>query len=151
MIHNILKIQSVYSKSYICTLSSQGYLTFSTHHLQLFQNSAAKILTRTKKHNHTTPILAHLHWLMVAYRVDLKILLITLKAQRGLAPRFLVNLLVPYVPSRSLRASDASFLVVPRSKYIHRGDKAFAVRAPKLWNDLPEIRAANSVSTFIAF
>ena len=34
-------------------------------------------ITRTKKHDHITPVLASLHWLPVSFRIDFKILLIT--------------------------------------------------------------------------
>lgn len=44
--------------------------------------------------------------------------------------------------------SAVLFLVVLRSRWIHLDDGAFVVRALRLWNDLPEIRAANSVSSF---
>ncbi|KAF7648774.1 hypothetical protein LDENG_00152180, partial [Lucifuga dentata] len=43
--------------------------------LQLIQNSAARLLTKTKKREHITPVLATLHWLPVSYRIDFKVLL----------------------------------------------------------------------------
>ena len=55
----------------------------SLSHLQLIQNSAARILTPTRKHGHISPILASLHELPVAFRIDFNILLITYKAHRG--------------------------------------------------------------------
>ncbi len=48
--------------------------------LQYIQNSAARILTRTKCSAHITPILADLHWLTVAYRIKCKILQLNFKA-----------------------------------------------------------------------
>uniref|UniRef100_A0A8C2CQF5 Reverse transcriptase domain-containing protein n=1 Tax=Cyprinus carpio TaxID=7962 RepID=A0A8C2CQF5_CYPCA len=39
------------------------------HKLQLVQNSAARIITRTSSIEHITPVLYHLHWLPVKYRV----------------------------------------------------------------------------------
>lgn len=37
----------------------------------------------------------------------------------------------------------------PESRLTTRGDRAFAVRAPRHWNDLPdEIRLSESVSSF---
>lgn len=52
--------------------------------LQVVQNSAARILTRTRIRDHIT--LESLHWLPVRFRVDLKILMLTYKALHGLAP-----------------------------------------------------------------
>ena len=40
--------------------------------LQLVQNAAARVLTKTKKFDHITPILKSLHWLPVSQRIDLK-------------------------------------------------------------------------------
>lgn len=45
-----------------------------------------------------------------------------------------------------LKSSEASLLGVPRSRLIHKGERAFAVRALRLWNELSEeVRALNSV------
>lgn len=38
--------------------------------LQTVQNPAARFLTRTKKYDHNTPVLASLHWLPVCFRID---------------------------------------------------------------------------------
>uniref|UniRef100_A0A3B3C1C6 Reverse transcriptase domain-containing protein n=1 Tax=Oryzias melastigma TaxID=30732 RepID=A0A3B3C1C6_ORYME len=47
--------------------------------LQLLQNSAARVLTRTRGREHITPILKLLHWLPVKFRIDFKILLLVYK------------------------------------------------------------------------
>ncbi len=39
--------------------------------LQLIQNTAARILTRTRKSEHITPVLRSLHWFPVTFRIDL--------------------------------------------------------------------------------
>ncbi len=44
--------------------------------LQIVQNAAARVLTRTRKYDH---IMSTLHWLPIKHRIDLKILLITSK------------------------------------------------------------------------
>ncbi|KAI2647424.1 RNA-directed DNA polymerase from mobile element jockey [Labeo rohita] len=54
--------------------------------LQLVQNAAARVLTRTKKYDHISPVLSTLHWLPIKHRIDFIILLITYKALNGLAP-----------------------------------------------------------------
>jgi hypothetical protein len=63
----------------------------SLQRLQLIQNSAARVLTRTKKSDHITPILAQLHWLPVNYRIDFKILMLVFKALNGLSPNNIVT------------------------------------------------------------
>ena len=117
--------------------------------LQLIQNTAARLLTHTRRSDHITPVLAALHWLPVSFRIDFKILLLVFKALNGQAPAYILEMLTPYEPDRSLRSSDRALLMVPKSRLVTKGDRAFAVRAPKLWNALPEgLRLANSVSSF---
>ena len=113
------------------------------------QNAAARLLTNTKKRDHITPVLATLHWLPVVFRIDFKILLITFKAQKGLAPLYISELLPPYDPPCGLRSAGKGLLKVCTATYVTKGDRAFAVRAPKLWNDLPEkIRLTDSLTSF---
>uniref|UniRef100_A0AAY4A612 Uncharacterized protein n=1 Tax=Denticeps clupeoides TaxID=299321 RepID=A0AAY4A612_9TELE len=38
--------------------------------LQLVQNAAARVLTRTRKFDHITPVLQSLHWLPIKFRID---------------------------------------------------------------------------------
>ena len=59
--------------------SGNSLLTGITDHslrkLQLAQNAAARILTKTRKFDHITPILKDLHWLPVRERINFKLLL----------------------------------------------------------------------------
>ena len=45
--------------------------------LQRVQNAVARKVTTTSKREHITPVLAELHWLPVAARIDFKIAVIT--------------------------------------------------------------------------
>ena len=117
--------------------------------LQLVQNAAARLLTGKKKRDHITPVLAALHWLPVSFRIDFKLLLFVFKAQNGLAPPYLCELIEPYVPPRPLRSADQLLLVDPGATCRTRGDRAFAVAGPQLWNALPlHIRSAQSLGIF---
>ncbi len=132
-----------------CNALFIGLPATSIARLQYIQNSAARILTRTKHSAHITPILADLHWLPVAYRIKFKILLLTFKALNGLAPYYLCNLLLPYSPPRSLWSSDSRLLAIPRYRLSSMGGQSFSVVAPKLWNSLPRsLCLANSLSEF---
>lgn len=73
-----------------------------TERLQLIQNSAARLLTRTKRREHISPVLAALHWIPVTFRIDFKVLLLIYKALNGLRPSYIANSLVKYLPSRTL-------------------------------------------------
>ena len=121
----------------------------SIHRLQLIQNSAARLLTGTRKFDHITPVLASLHWLPIPYRINFKILLTTYKAKSGLAPSYIIDLISPYIPSRTLRSSSKLLLDPKNCKLKSKGGRAFSTRAPILWNSLPlQIKAAESVPIF---
>lgn len=117
--------------------------------LQLVQNAAARLLLGLRKRDHITPALRNLHWLPVKFRVDFKILMFVYKALSGLAPKYISDLLHPYSPTRALRSSDQLLLTVPRCRYKSKGDHAFSVRGPKLWNSLPlYVRSSSSLAIF---
>ena len=61
--------------------------------LRLVQNTAARIVTLTKRFDHITPIMFQLHWLLLNYRIHFKILLLVFKCLNGLAPTYLSDLL----------------------------------------------------------
>ena len=116
---------------------------------QRIQNSAARMVTRTKNHEHITPILKKLHWLPIKKRILYKILLLTFKSLNGLAPDYLRDLLVDYKPSRTLRSSSKHLLFVPKVRTKYYGGRAFSTCAPKYWNSLPtNIKQASSVEMF---
>ena len=116
--------------------------------LQLIQNVAAGVITRTKKYEHITPVLKDLHWLPVRERITFKLLLLTYKAQHNLAPAYLSDLLTTYKPTRSLRSESKHLLCIPKAKS-KKGSRAFCIAAPTHWNDIPqEIRTAPTVDTF---
>ena len=132
-----------------CNALYMGATEASIARLQLVQNAAARLLTNSRKYDHITPILASLHWLPVHFRIHFKVILFVFKALNGLAPLYLAELIQPYIPNRSLRSADQQLLAVPRARLKGRGERAFAVAAPKLWNALPlHVRQAPSLSLF---
>ncbi len=52
--------------------------------LQMVQNAAARVLTRTRTYDHISPVMSTLHWLPIKHRKDFTNLLITYKALNGL-------------------------------------------------------------------
>jgi len=117
--------------------------------LQSVQNIAARVITRTHVRDHITPILMDLHWLPVRWRIHYKVLLQAYKAQHGLAPNYISELLQPYQPSRALRSATDSHLLLEPMTRSSWGDRAFSKAAPVLWNALPRsIRTAESLNCF---
>ena len=59
--------------------------------LQSVMNTAARLVTRTRKFDHITPVLQDLHWLPIESRSKFKILLLVYKCLYGLAPKLFVK------------------------------------------------------------
>ena len=117
--------------------------------LQSVQNTAARIVTLTKKFDHITPVLIQLHWLPVHFRILFKVLLLVYKALNGMAPLYITELLSYRTCSRTLRSTDQKLLAVPKSRLKTYGDRAFSVAAPKLWNELPlDLRSLDTINLF---
>ena len=124
--------------------------------LQRIQNTAARLVTRTKKSDHISPILQSLHWLQIQDRNIFKVLLLIFKINHNLAPPYLQDLVSLRSAStssttRRLRSATTANLQLssgPRTNTRY-GDRAFSSLAPKLWNNLPvSIRQANTLDSF---
>ena len=117
--------------------------------LQRVLNCAARIVFKSNKYDHITPLLKELHWLPIEQRIKFKILLITFKALNKQAPNYITDLLIPYKPSRSLRSSTRNFLMKPVFNLKAYGGRCFVLASAVLWNDLPQsIKDSQSVETF---
>lgn len=117
--------------------------------IQIVQNNAARVITRTNRRQHITPILHDLHWLPVRQRVEYKVLLLVYKSLHGLAPQYICDLLSAYQPTRTLRSSSSGRLVEPRTRLKTVGDRAFSTYAPRSWNKLDNnIKNATSFRCF---
>ena len=117
--------------------------------LQLIQNNAARIVTRSKKNEHVTPLLKRLHWLPIRSRIQYKVCLLAFKCLHGKAPAYLAEMLTPYEPARTLRSGSLGLLTVPQARLKTAGDRSFKVAAPRIWNTLPEdLRNCHELDAF---
>ena len=131
-----------------CNTLYAGLTKQMLNKLKLIQNAAARIVTRTSKCNHITPVLKSLHWLPVKQRIEFKILLLVYKSLNGLAPPYISDLISFYDPARCLRSSSKCLLTTPRIN-TNAAHGAFSYCAPTLWNSLPlELRSSQSVLSF---
>uniref|UniRef100_A0A8C2CFE3 Complement component 5 n=1 Tax=Cyprinus carpio TaxID=7962 RepID=A0A8C2CFE3_CYPCA len=126
-----------------------GISKSQTARLQIVQNAAARFLKGKRKFDHATPLLRSLHWLPINFRIDFKILLLVFESLNDLASSYLSDLLHPYLPTRGLRSKDKFLLQIPTTRLKSRGNRAFEVAGPTLWNKLPlHIRSASTLSEF---
>ena len=93
--------------------------------LQNVQNTAARVVTRTSRFSHITPILKELHWLPIQYRVQYKILTHTCKALHGQSPGYIKKLLNVYMPRRYSRSQNNHLILeVPKSRTATYSDRS---------------------------
>ena len=117
--------------------------------LQRIQNSAARVITLSKKSSHITPILQELHWLPVSCRIVYKLLLFVFKSLKDSAPAFIDDLLEPYNPPRKLHSDNYLSPLIDSKSNRSWGDRSFSHAAPRLWNQLPS--SVKSLVSLIQF
>ena len=139
----------VTSKVNYCNSLLYGVPKYLLQRLQRVLNYAARIVFKSNKYDHITPLLRELHWLPIQQRIEFKILLMTFKALNKQAPTYLTDLLISYTPSRSLRSSSKNLLKIPMYNLKSYGGRSFALASAVLWNSLPQsLRYFQSVETF---
>ena len=117
--------------------------------LQCVQNMAAKVVLQADKY--ARECMKNLHWFPICKRVEHKVLTIVYKCTRGIAPKYIQDLLKECIPIRpALHSGNSSTkLVIPRVTRQTFVARAFSVCGPSLWNSLPaEITVAPTVDQF---
>ena len=79
--------------------------------LQRFQNTAARLVTLSRKCTHITPILKQLHWLPIEQRIIFKISMSVFKIIHGVSPAYLCSLVNLYEPLRGNMRSANKLLL----------------------------------------
>jgi hypothetical protein len=124
--------------------------------LQCVQNSLARIVTRSSKFSHITPVLRSLHWLPIKYRIRFKTATIIYKFIHTGIPTYFNSHLARYTCAVNTRRGSPEhlYLHVPLYKPTINKSKvhfqnSLSYDGPSLWNSLPhEIRSAPSLSIF---
>ena len=118
--------------------------------IQRVQNAAVKVVTKTRKHDHVTPLLAKLYWLPIKDCILFKLLLLTCKALQNKGSIYLKELFLLHHPSPNLCSEmDPLLLNIPKTRLKTFGDKAVCVVAARELNNLPlSIRSSNSIIHF---
>ena len=139
----------VMSKLDYCNALLYNLPKYQLDKLQRLMNCAARLISRTEKSEHITPILQSLHWLPFPERIIFKLCLLTFKCLHGKAPSYLTDLLKIHQSSRTLRSNDQMLLDSQRTRLKQYGDRAFVKAAPTLWNKLPlDLRMCADLTLF---
>ena len=118
-------------------------LRVTTDKLQQVMNSAARVVSNTRKFDGGLSRLLHdeLHWLDVTDRVQFKLAVLMYRCLHGTDPLYLMNSCTPManVAGRQhLRSVSQRKLIVPRYRLNTFGRRCFAVAGPSTWNSLSD-------------
>ena len=117
-------------------------MQFKVERLQKVQNQAARILTRSPRRDHITPVLKQLHWLKVRERIRYKVLILAHKSFYETAPQYLSALVTRKDYVKNTRSSTDHYLLCtpPLSKDCSNTflERSFLFSAPREWNRLDE-------------
>ena len=140
----------VLSRIDYCNSLLAGIQKHMLDRLQKIQNNAARLVFKSSKYDHVSPLLHSLHWLPITQRIDYKLCSMCFAVISSTGPEYLSELLNIYIPSRQLRsASDTRLFKIPLFKTKTNGQRSFSYQAPTIWNKLPaNIRQSTSVSSF---
>ena len=138
----------VFSKMLYCSTVWSNTSTTNIKKLQLVQNFACKIVTKSRKFDHVTPLLCELNWLSVDQLLFFRATVMTYKCMNHLAPSYLSSKLVKRSDIHIRRTRNREALQIPffRSASVQQ---SFPFRGARLWNNIsPELRQCASLKAF---
>ena len=117
--------------------------------LQLVQNASARVISKTRKRDHITPVLKALHWIPIKKRTQYKMMLLVFNALHKQGPSYISDYLHWYTPSRPLRSMCSPSLTPARSRSVVIQRRILNGGCSQLWNSLPPgLRSTNSFISF---
>ena len=145
----ILVIRSlVFSKMYYCSSVWANTTAKNIRRLQAVQNFAARIITKSRKPDHITPLPTELHWIPVKLYLLYRDAVLTFKCLNGITPKSLSQQPVRRVDISGRCTRNSSSLNIPLFRSA-TGQRTFYYRAVSLWNELPEnIKCSSSINIF---
>jgi len=118
----------------------------------LYDVAAAPLVCSGRKYDHVTPLLRDLHWLPFPECITFRLAVLAYRCQHGLLPSYLsadFHRVADADSRRRLRSTSTAALLVPRTRRLTVGDRAFSVAAARAWNNLPpSVTPAPSMFTF---
>ena len=106
----------VFSKMFCCSSVWSNTSVTNINKLQAIQNFAARIVTRSRKFDHITPILKQLRWMPVIDYLFYCDAFLTFKCMNGMAPSNLSSRFIKRGMISSLSTRNANLLDIPRYK-----------------------------------
>ena len=121
-----------------CNSLLVGLPQYLIKRLWRIQNAAARLILRTPRSEHISPLIQNVHWLPVNRRILHKVAALCRTSLSGSGPQYLSDLTHVYTPAWSLRSSsDTRILSTPNVKLKSYGQRSFAYHGPTTWNSLP--------------
>lgn len=120
--------------------------------LQRVQNNSARLITKTRKRDHISPILRSLHWLPLENRIQYKLCCICYSFCNKSGPKYLSEMISPYSNLPQLRSSaDKTQLRCDRKRFKSTtfGERSFSFQGPLAWDSLPQdLRESSTPMSF---
>ena len=89
-----------------CNSILYGTSKYNISRLQHVQNTLARVITRTIKFDHITPVLCRLHLLPIQCGIEYKVAMLALKIRETGQPSYLSHAIQSKEVTRNLRTSD---------------------------------------------
>jgi len=134
-----------------CCSALTGVSGLLMQRLQSVLNAASRLVFSVRRSEHTAPLLRELHWLKVPERIQYRLCVLTHRCLHGTAPPYIAETLqlTTEVDARCrLRSASTSTLIVPSTRRLILGDRAFPVAAACAWNTLRSVRSTPSLAGF---
>ena len=112
MIRKHINQPLITSKLDTCNSLLHGLNNAQLKRLQRLQNTAARLITLSRKCTHITPILKQLHWLPIEQKIIFKISMFVFKTIHDVSPTYLCSLVKPYEPLRGNNMRSANKLLL---------------------------------------
>ena len=111
--------------------------------MKTMYNAAARLITGSKWHDHISPILKNLNWLLLEGRCAYKTVCLTHRALHTTNLNYLTSKLTKAGQQRALRSTNSLLFITPKFKKESTRCCSFSGSAHKLWNSVPQALRCN--------